>query len=585
MTFQFLRNRFALAGCIALASIVAAAATFAQDGFNQNDIPQRIENHLSAGEFPLAISLANTLPEQSADHWLAQISKSQLRSGSRPAAYDSAGLIQSDLARGNLLSSFSKNQSGGPLAGQSGGITANDFEPLIELITNTIANDSWIDTGQGLGTIQAYPAGVFVDSAGTLRKLKIDPRETSLRISSDLFADSGNRQPQMSTELRKVSLTRLEREAQLLAAQGLPINQAMQNLAGITEIRYLMANPDTGDIVIAGPAGPWKKDERNRSVNKKSGQPVLQLDDLVVCLRNAWGNNGKFGCAITPRQQNLAATQEFLATSKLKGTSWSKKIRELLGQQDISVFGIDERTHTARVLVEADYRMKLIGMGLEPSIPGVPSFLERIRLNEDGSLPPMDVVRWWFTLNYDDVFSDESGLIFTFTGNGVKVLSENELLGEQGQRIHTGQSHGPAKNFARDFTKHFSSLAEEYPIYRELKNVFDMALVASLIRHQKLAQKTNWHLTYFGPERGDSLTFQPKLDAVADQVDSVMNQHVLKTRKKSSTLKHTIVGVSGGISYDAHEAMAAEKIKLAGHELNDANKLEPVDGENHWWWD
>lgn len=584
MAFQFWRNRFALTGCLALVSVVTAAAVFAQDDSSRDDTQQRIQDHLSAGEFPLAISLANTLPELPGDHWLAQISQSQLQSGSRSAAFDSAGLIQSDQARAKLLSSLA-NDSGKPLAGQAGGITAADFEPLIDLITNTIANDSWIDTGQGLGTIQAYPAGVFVDSAGTLRKLKVDPQKTSRRVSSDLFADSGNRQPQMSAELRKVSLTRLEREAQLLAAQGLPIDETMQNLAGITEVQFLMANPETGDVVIAGPAGPWKKDERNRSVNAQSGTPVLQLDDLVVCLRNAWENNGKFGCAITPRQKNLAATQEFLATSKLKGTSWSKKIRELLGQQDIHVFGIDDRTHTARVLVEADYRMKLIGMGLEPSVPGVPSFLERIQLNPDGSLPPLDVVRWWFTLNYDDVFADETGLVFTFTGTGVKVLSENELLGENGQRIHTGQSHGPAKAFARDFTKKFASLAAQYPIYRELKNVFDMALIASLIRHQDLAQQTNWHLTFFGPERAGNLAYHPRLDAVATQVDSVVNQQVLKIRKQSSTLKHTILGVSGGIRYDAHEAMGTDKIKLANHQLDDAEKLHPVDGENHWWWD
>jgi general secretion pathway protein D len=39
---------------------------------------------------------------------------------------------------------------------QFGGVTLADFEPLIELIQNTIQNDSWLDTGQGLGTIEAF---------------------------------------------------------------------------------------------------------------------------------------------------------------------------------------------------------------------------------------------------------------------------------------------------------------------------------------------------------------------------------------------------------------------------------------------
>ena len=460
--------------------------------------------------------------------------------GSPSAAYDSAGQISNDLHRSSVLSSMSTSQTDNAGRGQNsngnmGGVTEQDFTPLIDLITGTVASESWLDTGTGLGTIQAYPAGVFVDSSGTLKKLKVDADLASREIRSRGISDSGNRRAQWPSDFRTISLTRLEREAQLLAAQGKSIGEEMANLAGMTEIKYVIAYPESGDIVIVGPAGPWKKDKRNRSVNAESGKPVLQLDDLVVCLRNAWGNNGKFGCAITPRQKNLAATQNFLATSKLKGKKWSSQLREILGKQDVEVFGIDARTHASRILVEADYRMKLMGMGLEPSVPGVASYLERIKLNPDGSVPPMDVVRWWFTLNYDDVVSDADRLVFTFNGSGVKVLSENELLDDRGKRIHTGQSHGPTKAFARDFTKHFESIASQYPIYRELKNVFDMALVSSLIRHQDLAKQVNWNLTYFGPETSkDRLTYKVKHEPIARQVDSVMNQRVLKVRKQSS---------------------------------------------------
>ena len=45
----------------------------------------------------------------------------------------------------------------GSVGGQTfGGITLQDFEPLIELIQTTIAPDSWQDTGQGLGTLEAF---------------------------------------------------------------------------------------------------------------------------------------------------------------------------------------------------------------------------------------------------------------------------------------------------------------------------------------------------------------------------------------------------------------------------------------------
>ena len=58
------------------------------------------------------------------------------------------------------------NDNRGPQMGQPtfatvgqkplGGVTLQDFQPLIDLIQNTIQPDSWQDTGQGLGTIQPY---------------------------------------------------------------------------------------------------------------------------------------------------------------------------------------------------------------------------------------------------------------------------------------------------------------------------------------------------------------------------------------------------------------------------------------------
>ena len=84
--------------------------------------------------------------------------------------------------------------------------------------------------------------------------------------------------------------------------------------------------PESNDVVIAGPAGPWELDIDGHHVNSATGKPVVQLDDLIACLRNAprppLGNGGKFGCAITPRKENLAATKQYMSTSQLKGKAW-----------------------------------------------------------------------------------------------------------------------------------------------------------------------------------------------------------------------------------------------------------------------
>ena len=57
-------------------------------------------------------------------------------------------------------------------------------------------------------------------------------------------------------------------------------------------------------------------------------------------------------------------------------------MRDCLGRQDIEVYGIDPRCRVAHVLVEADYHMKLIGMGL---VTDVEPFL-RILVDELATL-------------------------------------------------------------------------------------------------------------------------------------------------------------------------------------------------------
>lgn len=540
-----------------------------------------IQDHLNSGEFASAINLANQLGGPQADQWRSEISRAQFNGGAVDGAYHSAGSIGSDIVRSDTLGSFfGGNRDQGAL--NQGGVTEADFDDLIDLIKSTISPDDWDDTN-GDGSIQAYPAGVFVDASGTLQKIKPGSK-TLMRLRQQMNSQNDSWSTSQAG-LRKISLVKLERAAQLLAARGEAIPAEMKNLAGIYEIRYLIAQPESNDVLIAGPAGPWEFNDEGRAINMESGKPVLQLDDLVVCLRNAFDQNGKFGCAITPRQQNLAQTKKYLATSKLSGKAWRDELRKQLGMQDIEVFGIDPQTHAGRVLVEADYRMKLIGMGLEESIRDIPSFLSRVEPNADGTLPPMDVVRWWFTLNYDDVTADAERLAFEFAGTGVKVLSENEMVNDLGQRIHTGTSKGPTKGFADDFTDHYGQISEKYPIYRQLKNVFDMALISAIIRQEKLAEKANWNMTYF---RSDSaLSYRPALEPAPTQVSSVMNHRMINQRVKGKTLKHTLVGVSGGISCVISDVVSKDKIKTdASNKLSVTREQSASVGEvSQWWWD
>ena len=554
--------------------VAGAAQVAAQDA--------AIQAQLDAGEFAPALAAAGRIAvPQGRDAVLAQIAVAQAGAGARDASLETALGISDDRARARALADVAAQ----PLGGQGGGAMA-DFDSLIDLIVTTVAPESWDDVG-GPGSIAPFPTGVWVDPQGLMRPLVRDDdtgRLAALRASSRPGARHDD--VRRTSPLRKVSLPRLEKHVQFLRAAGRPPTQAMQVLAGLERIQYVFVYPQSGDLVLAGPAGDWRTDAESRIVSTRSGAPVVRLDDLVVVLRHMTsGPDARFGCLIKPRQDALARAQTFLAeqvTFNRPGDrkAWAERLRSTLGTQDIEVYGLDPRTRAARVMIEADYRMKLVGMGLEEGVPGVESYLQLVNLAPGESPPPMDVLRWWFTLDYDALLATEDRGAFAVRGQGVKVLSENEFLTAQGQRVHTGQSEPLNRQFAQSFTDHFEELAQKYPIYAELRNLCDLALVAALMREEDLAGKVGWHMTCFGPEGG----YPAELGAAPKTVETVANYRVLRSANKI----HTLAGASGGVRVDPSPLVSSDAIETEGngpladsHHAATPKELQP----DAWWWD
>jgi hypothetical protein len=172
----------------------------------------------------------------------------------------------------------------------------------------------------------------------------------------------------------------------------------------------------------------------------------------------------------------------------------------------------------------------------------------------------------------------------------VKVLAETEFINNDGDRIHTGKAVGPTSSFARDFTANFATLAQAYPIYNELKNIFDLAIVANLIREHELAKKADWQMPFFvSTDDEKSKSWQLEKFKPADAVDSVINRHIIRDRRDGETTIHTLIGVSGGVSFDPAEFVSRDNAKIE-RDIEFAGQLsaavEDLPAEpRQWWWD
>lgn len=539
-----------------------------------------LQQQLRAGDFAGALRSVRSAPAVIRDGQLADIALAQSAAGKLSDAVETASYVSGDQSRRDALQQIARQR-----LGAKGGGSQADFDTLIELITTTVEPEAWEELG-GPGAIDGFEGGVHVDTSGLLQRVSVGSVVPSSRRPGPqgVLKDGGNRDPRQPSELRKVSLTRLERQLQLLAALGKSPTSTMQVLAGIAKVEYVFVCEDTGDVILAGPAGAWQLGDEGRVTSVTDGQPVLHLDDLVVLLRNALHDRGRFGCSITPRPENLGRAKAFLAESADRSLrpgerdDWLANLRRQLDKQDIHVHGIDPRSRTARVIVEADYRMKLVGMGIEEGVPGVDSYLDTVRPDADGNLPALDVLRWWFTLDTDALRASQQHDVFEIGDRSVKVLSENELLTETGKRVHTGQSDELNQRFARSFTQHFGALAAKYPVYAELRNVFDLALVAAVIVAEDLPGRLDWQITYYDQSTPTNwLVFFPHLRDAPREVMTVVNHRVINRR-------HIVAGVSGGVVVDT--ASALQKVSTAYIPTSVNEVMPPKDSAHEiWWWD
>jgi hypothetical protein len=151
------------------------------------------------------------------------------------------------------------------------------------------------------------------------------------------------------------------------------------------------------------------------------------------------------------------------------------------------------------------------------------------------------------------------------------------MLTQRGERIHTGQSDDLNGQFAHSFTKHFAELAAKYPIYADLRNVFDLTLVAALIVAEDVPNQLDWPAIHFVEEK----RYRAERGPAPTEVETVINHRVIGQ-------KHIVAGVSGGVSADARPYVQKPAIAIDDYGALQAGRTASVPRDlaaDAWWWD
>jgi hypothetical protein len=370
-------------------------------------------------------------------------------------------------------------------------------------------------------------------------------------------------------------------------AEGRGVDDVMKHLAGITRLQYVFCYPESGDIVIAGPAEAWAEAPSGRMLAIESGRPVLELEDMIVALRafppGADKKKPFIYCSIDPTEDGLSRLNQYL--NELGGRIGNpaqnpgqeqfivNTMRERLGMQVITVGGISPKTHFAQVMVEADYRMKLIGIGLERPPVRLTSYVERAR---PGQVASNAMQRWYFVPNYQCVRVSDDAMAMELVGEGVRLVGENEAVSKDGKRHTASRGNAASDTFVKAFTKVYPKLAERAPIYAQLRNCIDMAVAAAFIQNQDYYELAKWTPESFNDEK---LYPVEKLNP-PQQVETAVNS-IWKGN-------HLMTPIGGGVQMRHTEAIDPSnlledkdaKVQEARTAV-DLSKLAP----DQWWWD
>ncbi len=407
--------------------------------------------------------------------------------------------------------------------------------------------------------------GVSIDAAGAVTRATVQDL-SNLRQTIESSLQSANTELAAQSERRVVSLRGLESAIQKSLDSKQPLPEDVCCLAGLRRIEYVMVDTDNHDILLVGPAEGWRVDAKGNVVGLKSEAPVMWLDDMLTALRSQ-DTSKMIRCSIDPTPEGIqrlsAASQNFGAGMDPRATS--KVMSEALGDQVVSVEGVPTTSHFARVLVAADFRMKSISLAFEPSpVRSLPSFLSMANVSHAAAAP-----RFWLEPTYAEVVRNDAGTVWKLNGASVKALSENDYVDANGQRQGTGKTDPVSQKWADRMTKAYPELAKAEPIFAELQNCMDFAVLAALLRQGELTKVAGYDFPILMGTEGTLAT----TEMVAPKTIPTGSNFVKRSRGT--------IFASGGVEMNPYRFLSEAKTDAT---LDEALQIAAAP-ERNWWWD
>ena len=312
---------------------------------------------------------------------------------------------------------------------------------------------------------------------------------------------------------RTISLKKLDTQVRGIVEQYEVLPDAIRYLGGLTSIEYIVAVPEENDLLLVGPGEGWRTDAAGNIVGKQTGQPILVLEDFLTALRQ-WHQPvppRTLACSIEPTLETTTKlarlNQQFTNITANNADAYAAALEEAYGENPVTIIGVPASSRFARILVAADFLMKQIALGSEPSqVRNIPSYVSLISTSRPNIFP-----RFWLLPEYAATAHDSSKMTWRLGNIRIRALSHEDYLSPWRNR----STDRAALVWCRNMEENYDALAKVQPVFGELRNNMRFALAAALIRQENLLQKANCTLTILLDETKLKLVDYPEPKSVA----------------------------------------------------------------------
>jgi hypothetical protein len=445
---------------------------------------------------------------------------------------------------------------------------------LFPIFLGVLTLSSTLQAGIGGNLNNRAVGGVIIDASGVMRTATVQELQALTDAMEQGWAPlAGDIAKQAN--MRMVSLRGIQNAIVKANEQGREIPEDVKFLAGLQRIEYVFVDKEKNDVIIAGPAEPWKLRPDGFVVGTVTGGATMRLADLVVALRTVeTARNEGISCSIEPTAEGRLRLRKLLRRITLRPGQnpavYEASMREAFGPQTIQLTGVPTDSRFARTMVAADYEMKRVAMGLAPSqVDGLNSYLE---MSKNSSHASNQNPRWWMACDYDSLGKSEDGLAWKLSGQGVKTMTDIDAINDDGTPLATGNKDKFAQTWADTMTKKYAELSRRMPIFSDLQNIMDMTIVSTLIVQEGLAQKANLDLALFTVKSDDLPLSTYEIPKAVDPQCSFIRGLGGKW----------VVTASGGVDINGFEIVEKQQIDTT---LSKVCSTALAATNDNWWWD